>query len=131
MSPSKRVPEPAATTTMARDTARGYLAPVIHPSRLLDAGTDRICFDTRRDRVVDDLPPGPAVMSVVAVTDALKVVSEGFVVDSVDRESVARVTAFAVERTVLERIGDGALSPEELIEAVRAQGVDWVIVDRV
>ena len=67
-------------------------------------------------------------MLVSAVTDALKTVRDGLVVDAVDRESLARVVAFAVDRHVLSRVGADPLGPEELIEAVRRQGVEWSLV---
>ncbi|HEX6947640.1 MAG TPA: hypothetical protein VF246_09850 [Acidimicrobiia bacterium] len=103
---------------------------MIHLSRLLVQERDRICFDARGDARDDDLPPGRAVMLVSGVTDALKTVRDGEVVDAVDRESVAHVVAFAVDRSLLETLGDDSLTAEELVEAVLRQGVDWVLVSQ-
>ena len=113
---------------MARDTGRGYRGPVIHLARLLDTLGDRISFDSRGVPIHADLPPGPAVMLVSTVTDALKTVRDGVVVDAVDRDTIARVLAFAVDRAVLAQIGEDPVSAEGLIEAVRDQGLRWSLV---
>ncbi|MFO7299784.1 MAG: hypothetical protein DIU67_006290 [Actinomycetes bacterium] len=102
---------------------------MISPVRLLERAGDRICFDARGDVVDANLPEGAAVMAVVPVTDALKVVRDGEMAGSFDRDTVARVVTFALDRDLLLQLGDAPLSPDELIESVRRLGVEWVMVE--
>lgn len=77
------------------------------------------------------IPPdiGPATLLVSPVTDALKTVSDGRVVGSLDRDSLWAVEAFALNRVVISRLlgEEGEMSPYDLYEAVSSMAFAWQI----
>lgn len=69
---------------------------------------------------------GPATLLVEPVVDALKRLGpEGLLDRHLDRESVWAVSAFALNRVVIERLGDGEHTARELHDAVVAAGFKW------
>lgn len=72
---------------------------------------------------------GPAVLIAVAVTDAVKLVGNGLVLESVDRDNLWSIQGFRLEREVLLALGDELSDPEPLVTAVAAAGFPWQVVD--
>lgn len=90
---------------------------------------DRVVFD--KDGVVLDVAipddTGPATLLVSPVTDAAKRVEGDRVVESIHRGDMWLVDAIVLDLQVLERLGDGSLSAEQLLEEVRAAGYEWSV----
>ena len=88
---------------------------------LLGEDRDWIVVRPTGEPVDTEIPPdiGPATLLVSTVTDALKTVSEdGFVDGSLDRESVWKVEAIALNRVVVSRLEGEEMSPLDLYRAV-------------
>lgn len=97
---------------------------------LLGEDRDWIVVRPTGESVDMEIPPdiGPATLLVVAVTDALKTVSEdGFVEGSVDRDSVWKVEAIALNRVVVERLEGEEMSPLDLYRSVIRLRLGWQI----
>lgn len=71
---------------------------------------------------------GPATLMVRPLTDALKRVVADRVVESISRDDVWSVEAFALNRVVVEKL-EGELEPRDLYEAVRATGLAWQVYE--
>ena len=112
---------------------RGYLCPVLTVSRLqelLGEHRDWIVVRPTGEPVDTEIPPdiGPATLLVSTMTDALKTVSEdGFVDGSLDRESVWKVEAIALNRVVVSRLEGEEMSPLDLYRAVIGLRLGWQI----
>jgi hypothetical protein len=71
---------------------------------------------------------GPAVVIAVAVTDAVKLVGDGLVLDSLDRDDLWSVQGFRLQREVLLALGGELSDPQSLVTAVAAAGFPWQVV---
>jgi hypothetical protein len=90
----------------------------------------RVAVDKHGSALVGPMAylPGPAVLIVEPLTDALKLVEDdGLVVDSIDRAVVSRVVAIVLGETVLQTLPDGPIPLAELIDAVGEAGFEWAI----
>lgn len=104
--------------------------PVISIGRLtgiLDG--DWVVFDKHGNPVDLDVPGdvGPAALLVSDVTEAVKRVEDGVVVESVDRRKMWAVEAIVLNRIVLRRLDEEEVSVEGLLDSVRAAGFAWQI----
>lgn len=72
--------------------------------------------------------PGPAVLLVTEVTEAVKRLDGARIVDSVDRSRLWEVEAIVLEEVVLDDLGSDDMGWAELVEAVTAAGYDWQVV---
>jgi hypothetical protein len=70
---------------------------------------------------------GPAALLVSDVTEAVKRVEDGVVVESVDRRKMWAVEAIVLNRIVLRRLDEEEVSVEGLFDSVRAAGFAWQI----
>jgi len=122
---------PAATTTITRSiTGRGYFSPVLDSQTLrrMTATDPLVVVDHNgepmdRDGLPDELPvPG---LLVSPVTEAVKQTEGGRLIADLDRDSLWAVRGFILDITVLDALGQGSYSVEELIGAVTAAGLDW------
>jgi hypothetical protein len=128
----KRELVPPATMIMARPgIGRGYFEPVIDLSDLI-AGADtrsHVAFDIHgRPLEIDDVPDEPALLLSRPVTDAVKQVDDDRVIGSVDRSSLIEIQGFALGLAVLNELGPIRADAQELIEAVRSAGFEWVLL---
>ncbi|HEY6628958.1 MAG TPA: hypothetical protein VI193_08240 [Acidimicrobiia bacterium] len=71
---------------------------------------------------------GPAVLFVVPVTDAVKVVVDDLVLDSLDRDDLWSIQGFRLEHEVLLVLQDEVSDPQSLVEAVAAAGFVWQVI---
>lgn len=97
---------------------------------LLGEDRDWIVVRPTGESVDMEIPPdiGPATLLVATVTDALKTVSEdGFVEGSLDRESVWKVEAIALNRVVVQRLEGEEMSPLDLYRSVIRLRLGWQI----
>jgi hypothetical protein len=76
---------------------------------------------------VDGLPDNASVPSLVVgkVTEAVKQVETGTIVQYLDREALWAVEGFLLDRDVVDSLPDDVDSPERLIDAVREAGFEW------
>lgn len=89
---------------------------------------NRVVFDANGDVVDVDVPDdiGPTTLLVAPVIDALKRLEDDRV-ESLDRDEVWAVEAIALDGNVLQRLGEGEMTVEGLLEAVRDLGYSWQI----
>lgn len=102
---------------------------MISTARLIESLVGNwVAFDHEGEPVEIDIPGsiGPAALLVSPVTDALKRV-EGGIVEPVDRDQMWEVDAIVLNRVVLRRLGEGEMSVEDLLAAVRELGFSWQI----
>ncbi len=105
------------------------MGPVISTSRLTEILVDDwVVFDERGDPVDAEVPASTsaAALLVSPMTEAVKRVDDG-VVRSLDRDRMWVVEAIILNRMILERLGDEAMSVEELFQAVRGLGYAWQV----
>ena len=76
-----------------------------------------------RDGLPDELPVPGLLVSPVA--EAVKQVEAGRFVADLDRDSLWAVRGFILDSTVLDALGEGSYSVEELIGAVKSAGLVW------
>lgn len=134
MSSPKRALEPAATTTMPRwdMITQATFLPVVSYAQLAEraaSGSGWVVIDPK-GRVMDVSVPsqgGPATLLVAPVTDALKELSAGRVVGSLDRDQFWEVAAFALSHDTLTRLEGDYTSATDLYQAVVAAGLDWQV----
>lgn len=90
---------------------------------------DRVVFDTDGHPVASFDPGlrGPATLVVAPVTDAVKRLS-GDVVESLDRDSMWVVEAIVLEREVLDLLGPGEMTADQLWQAVTNAGYSWRVI---
>lgn len=69
---------------------------------------------------------GPATMMVRPVTDALKKRSGERITGAISREEMWLVEAYALNRVVLRSL-EGAMTSDELVEAVCRLGYGWQV----
>jgi hypothetical protein len=72
---------------------------------------------------------GPAVLIVGPVTDAVKVVADDLVLDSLDRDDLWSIHGFRLEREVLLALEDEVSDPQSLVDAVSAAGFAWQVIN--
>ncbi|MEX2133685.1 MAG: hypothetical protein WEB67_06035 [Acidimicrobiia bacterium] len=70
-----------------------------------------------------------AVVIVAAATDALKTTRSGFVTGSLDRSRVWEIAGVSLRRDIVSNFA-GVDSVAELVEQLRASGVDLVAIER-
>ena len=93
------------------------------------AATDRVVVvdhngePMHRDGLPDELPVPGLLVSPVA--EAVKQVEAGRLVADLDRDSLWVVRGFILDSTVLDALGEGSYSVEELIGAVKSAGLVW------
>lgn len=89
-----------------------------------------VAFD-EEGKVLDIEIPGdvgPAALLVTALTDALKTVDDSDrVTGSIDRAGMWSVDAILLNVVALDRLPDGEVTFDELMEAVRKSGLVWQI----
>jgi len=111
--------------------AGGYRAPMIRLGRLLAAAGEGgdLSFDYRGSAATwPESPEVPAVVYVDEVTDAVKTVEDGVISGSLDRGQVWAVVGFKMSREVASKVEDSPMTPQTLIDAVRAAGFEWTAV---
>ena len=89
-----------------------------------------VAFDEEGEVLDIEIPAdvGPAALLVSAVTDALKTVDDSDrVTGSIDRAGMWSVDAILLNVVALDRLPDGEVTFEELMEAVRQSGLVWQI----
>jgi hypothetical protein len=105
----------------------------IHALReLIDKGQRSIVIDVDGN-VVDQRDPGvlgPAVLIALPVTDAVKVVAGGLVLDSLDRDTLWSVEGFQLGPQVLSAVDHGRFTAQDLIDAVVEAGFEWQVISR-
>ena len=86
--------------------------------------------DSGQPYQVGGLPHDAAVPSLVVgkVTEAVKQVETGTVVQYLNRDALWAVEGFLLDRDVVDRLPDDVDSPERLIDAVREAGFEWYAV---
>lgn len=98
--------------------------------KLVHAGKARVVVDVTGavvDR--DELPEvGTAALIATPLTEAVKVVDGGLVLDSLDRDTLWSIEAFVLGREVLLALHEGLTTPEELIGAVTRAGFEWQVI---
>ena len=95
-------------------------------------GNDRRCdLDASGSKHDWGLAPDapPAAVIVAATTDALKTTRSGFVTGSLDRSGVWEIAGMSLHRDLLSNVS-GVDSVAELVEQLRASGVDLVAIER-
>jgi len=76
-----------------------------------------------REGLPDQLPiPG---LLVSPVAEAVKQVEAERLIADLDRDSLWAVRGFVLDGTVLDALGEGSYSVEQLIGAVKTAGLDW------
>jgi hypothetical protein len=97
--------------------------------RLVARGQSRpVLIDTSGQPYrVDGLPDDASVPSLVVgkVTEAVKQVETGTVVQYLNRDALWAVEGFLLDRDVVDSLPDDVNSPERLIDAVREAGFQW------
>lgn len=90
---------------------------------------DWVMFDSDGNILHGEVPPsaGPATLIVTPVTDAVKAVEHGMVTGSIDRSKLWRVEAFLLNRIALDKLGDGSVDVDSLLDAA---GISWQVVPR-
>lgn len=85
-------------------------------------------FDTEGNPFdsVDPQSDGPATLVVAPVTDAVKRL-RGDAVESLDRDGMWMVVAIVLDQEVLDSLGQGEMTAEELWLSVSAAGYTWEI----
>lgn len=108
---------------------REYFGRVISMSRIREYTVgERVVFDWHGDPADVDVShaPGEAVLVVAPVTDAVKRV-EGDRVESLDRDRMWVVEAFALDPVVIDKLDAKELSVEELLAEVPRLGYSWEV----
>ena len=98
--------------TLRRMAANDRLVVVDHNGEPMD-----------RDGLPEELPVPGLLVSPVA--EAVKQVEAGGLVADLDRDSLWAVRGFILDSTVLDALGEGSYSVEELIGAVKSAGLVW------
>ncbi len=103
---------------------------MIEKKGLLEALVDGFVIFDKHGRTVDidlmDYPNSPTLL-VEDVTDALKRVSGDRVVGSADRGETWRVKAMILSTEAVESLSDDSYRAEELLGAIEAAGLRWVV----
>ena len=92
------------------------------------AGSGPVLIDiSGRPYQVDGLPDDVSVPSLVVgnVTEAVKQVEAGTVVQYLNRDTLWAVEGFLLDSDVVDRLPDDVDSSERLIDAVREAGFEW------
>ncbi len=99
--------------------------------RLADG--DRHHVDVDHRGVLADLgeldAEGPAILIAVPVTDAVKVVAEGVVLGSFDKDALWSIQGFRLGSEVILELDDSVSDPQSLIDAVTEAGFQWRVVN--
>lgn len=77
---------------------------------------------------IDRAPPSttePAVLLVSRITDAVKMVENGFITGSLKRDSLWAVHGFVLTAEVVDSLPDGPMTPGELLRSVEGLGFSW------
>lgn len=75
------------------------------------------------------VPEAPATLFVRKPTDALKAISSGSIVGSVDREAVWEVLGYAISRQVASALISMETPPTDLLVDVPAIGFAWDVIE--
>ncbi len=108
------------------------MRPVIDLGALVgDAGEGKhVVFDETGRRMENrPLPDEPALLLSRPVTDAVKQADGDRLGPSLDREGLVWVEGFALKPDLLRALGRRQVTANELIEAVRAVGLVWTVID--
>ena len=108
------------------------MRPVIDLGALVGGGGDEshVVFDHTGQRMQSrPLPDDPALLLSRPVTDAVKQADGDRIGPSLDREGLVWVEGFALKPDALRALGRRRITADELIEAVRAVGLEWTVID--
>ena len=94
---------------------------------LIEAGESRVAFDASGEMLDQgsEPPVGSALLIVVPVTEAVKIVVGGVVHESLDRDTLWSIQGFVLASEVVLALGDDVTTPEDLIAAVSHAGFEW------
>lgn len=94
---------------------------------LFETDADPVPIDADGSRLEATVPEGlgPATLLVGPVVDAVKLVEDGRVVGSLDRDDLYAVAGVVVARSLLESIAETELSLPAIIEAAAMLGHRW------
>lgn len=97
---------------------------------LVEAGEARVAFDVTGVilEAGDVSASGSAVLVASPLTEAVKVVADGLVHESLDRDTIWSVDGFVLGRDVLAALEAGVTTAGELIEAVTRAGFEWRVI---
>jgi len=94
---------------------------------LIEAGEPRVVIDASGELLDQGAVPllGSAVLIVLPVTEAVKVVVGSVVHESLDRDTLWSIDGFVLGREVVLALGDDVTTTEDLIAAVPEAGFEW------
>ncbi len=95
----------------------------------LESGTHVVFDYGGRPMETRPLPEDPAVLLSRPVTDAVKQVDDNRVGSSMDRDGLLWAEGFALGPEVVRVLGPRQFATGALIEAVRAAGFEWTVID--
>lgn len=98
---------------------------------IAQAGSGPVLIDNSgQPYQVDSLPDDASVPSLVVgeVTEAVKRVETGTVVQYLNRDALWAVEGFLLDRNVIDSLPDDVDSSERLIDAVGESGFEWHVV---